>query len=105
MDFANAKPVKRARQFCTCKRWPPRKASNGSRGGVAVGIGTTMLLHCDLVYAAPDARFQLPFVNLGLCPEAVPAHFCLHWWEHRRAAELLYLASHSTRMRHESWHR
>jgi enoyl-CoA hydratase/carnithine racemase len=38
--------------------------------GVAVGVGMTLLLHCDLVYAAPDARMSVPFVSLGLVPEA-----------------------------------
>lgn len=60
--------------------------------GVAVGVGTTLLFHCDLVYATPDARLQLPFVSLGLTPEAAISFLLPRLVGHQRAAEILLTA-------------
>ncbi len=73
-DFMKTPPMERRRARVpvpACASASAEKPVVAAVTGAAVGIGTTMLLHCDLVYAADRRRsFSLPFVQLGLCPEA-----------------------------------
>lgn len=59
--------------------------------GPAVGIGTTLLFHCDLVFAGDNAAFSMPFVNLGLCPEFASSLLVPRMFGYHRAAEALLL--------------
>jgi enoyl-CoA hydratase/carnithine racemase len=59
--------------------------------GAAIGIGTTMLLHCDFVYVSDEARLAMPFVGLGLVPEFASSLVVPQLMGHRRAAEKLLL--------------
>lgn len=59
--------------------------------GLAIGIGTTLLFHCDLVYASRDCFLQMPFTRLGLCPEAGSSYLLPRQIGHQRASEMLLL--------------
>ena len=67
--------------------------------GLAVGVGTTILLHCDLVYAAEDTRFMMPFINLGIVPEAASTVLLPLLIGPQRAAELFLLGAPITAQR------
>ncbi|ALH96522.1 enoyl-CoA hydratase-related protein [Acinetobacter equi] len=60
--------------------------------GVAIGIGVTILLHCDLAYCDDTALFQIPFVSLGLSPEGASSKLLVEQAGYHKAAELLFTA-------------
>jgi enoyl-CoA hydratase/carnithine racemase len=94
-DFVQNPPVDENspvfRFLRTLHRFP--KPVVAAVNGVAVGIGTTLLLHCDLVYASANAVFSVPFVNLGCTPEGGSSVLLPELIGQRRASELLLLCS------------
>jgi enoyl-CoA hydratase/carnithine racemase len=94
-DFLNAPPAGEDRSSVRFLRLLPkiRKVLIAAVHGSTVGIGVTLLLHCDLVVAARNARLSMPFVKLGLVPEAASSLLLPRLVGHQRAAELLLLGT------------
>lgn len=63
----------------------------GAVDGIAVGVGTTMLFHCDYVLASTTATFSTPFIHLGLVPEAASSLLAPHVMGHQRAFSMLVM--------------
>ena len=95
MDFVSGPPVGDKHGAARFIRLLPklRKVLIAAVHGSTVGIGVTLLLHCDLVLAARSAHLSMPFVKLGLVPEAASSLLLPRLIGHQRAAELLLLGT------------
>ncbi len=94
LDFMNQPQTDDASTLKFLRLLPKiRKVMVAAVHGSTVGIGVTMLLHCDLVVAARGTRLSMPFVKLGLVPEAGSSLLLPRLVGHQRAAELLLLGS------------
>jgi enoyl-CoA hydratase/carnithine racemase len=94
-DFLSGPPLGEDHDAARFIRTLPaiRKVTLAAVHGSTVGIGVTLLLHCDLVLAARGARLSMPFVKLGLVPEAASSLLLPRLVGHQRAAELLLLGT------------
>jgi enoyl-CoA hydratase/carnithine racemase len=86
VDFAQAPALRFLRALARCET--PLVAAVD---GLAIGVGFTLLLQCDLVYATPESRFRAPFIDLGLVPEAGSSLLLPERLGRARAAALLLL--------------
>jgi enoyl-CoA hydratase/carnithine racemase len=97
-DFLNNPPLEDGSevwQFIKAVHDFPKVLIAATQGN-AVGIGATMIMHCDFAYSSPTTRFRMPFVNLGLVPEFGASYLFPMSMGHRRAAELLLMGREFT---------
>jgi len=91
-DFMNAKDDLQERPVAQFLRnlGTAAKPVIAAVSGMAIGIGVTMLFHCDQIYAAEHTKFSMPFAKLGLCPEFGSSKLLPEMIGYPRAAELLF---------------